>query len=202
MTTQTAQTKTRDQATEGTQAHSDLANIKLNIKVLMVVHEMTREEAKTRVNSYNFKLLSNEECNRQIAAEVKRQARLKEREAQQEAARQREAAAEAKAKKDNEDIIRRAAEEKERAAKAADDFVGPRQETVKPKTESKLKRQGGMTVSVDGVWLKTLVAAMVSTGLYDDHETKLRSFHWNKIRKVIQKGQECVYEGHSYKMDI
>jgi hypothetical protein len=175
----TTQTKTRDQASEGTQAHSDLANQKLNIKVLMTVHEMTREEAKNRVNNLNFKFLTNEECNRKISAEVKRQARLKERQ-------ERAAHEDEMAKKAAEETIKRAAEEKEQTTKS----------------ESNLKRQGGMTVSVDGVQFKTLVAAMVSTGLYDDHETKLRSFHWNKIRKVIQKGLECSYEGHSYKMDI
>ena len=80
-------------------------------------------------------------------------------------------------------------------------FKKPKREAEpKPKPESKLKRQGGMKVSCNGNDYQTLVGAMCSTGKYDMKETKLRSSHWNKMRKVIQSGNECVYDGDVYKM--
>ena len=82
----------RTKATEGTQAHRDLATIKNNINYWIKVHGMDRDEAKAKVNHPNYQMMNAETINREVAAEAKRQANLK--------ARQEREAAEAKAKAD------------------------------------------------------------------------------------------------------
>ena len=159
----------RSKATDGTQAHRDLATIKNNINYWIKVHGMDREEAKKKVGNPSYKMMDIETINREIAAESKRQANLK-----------------ARQEREEEEAKRREEEAKRREEK---------------KEESKLKRQGGMKVKCNGMDYKTLVDAMCSTGKYDMKETKLRSSHWNKIRKVIQSGIECVYDGDTYNMN-
>ena len=165
----------RTNATDGTQAHTDLATKKNNISYWMKVHGMSRDRAKARVEHPSYVMKSSEEVNKEIAAEARRQANLKAREERN--------------KKENEE---RAKEAEEKAKREAE---------PKPKPESKLKRQGGMKVSCNGNDYQTLVGAMCSTGKYDMKETKLRSFHWNKIRKQIQAPPyRCAYDGDFYEM--
>ena len=158
----------RTKATDGTQAHRDLATIKNNINYWIKVHGMTRDEAKARVEHPTYVMKSAEEVNKETAAEVRRQANLKaraEREAKARAEREAEAEAERATEAERAAEVERAAEAKARAE-------------AEPKTGSKLKRQGGMKVICNQLQYQTLVAAMVSTGKYDAKETKLRSFHW------------------------
>jgi hypothetical protein len=78
------------------------------------------------------------------------------------------------------------------------ELIGPlKPEISTPKTP---RRQGGMMVFCNGIEYNTLVSAMCSTGKYDMKETKLRSSHWNKIRKVIQRGENYLYDGDEYSM--
>ena len=170
----------RTKATDGTQAHTDLATKKNNITYWMKVHGMSRDEAKARVEHPSYVMKSSEEVNKEIAAEARRQANLKARE-------ERNKEAEEKAKREAEEKAKREAEEK----------AEPK---VEPKTGSKLKRQGGMKVKINGSEYSNLTAAMVSTGKYDLTDTKERAKAWNKIRKVIQAGQECEYAGDVYEM--
>jgi TPP-dependent indolepyruvate ferredoxin oxidoreductase alpha subunit len=76
----------RQTATDGTQAHRDLATVKNNINYWIKVHGMDREEAKARVNQPSYVMMDAQTINREVAAEAKRQANLKarqEREAEQ-----------------------------------------------------------------------------------------------------------------------
>lgn len=86
----------RTKATDGTQAHRDLATIKNNINYWIKVHGMDRDEAKAKVMHPNYQMMDAETINREVAAEAKRQANLKARQ-------EREAEAEAKAQKKNEE---------------------------------------------------------------------------------------------------
>jgi sRNA-binding protein len=81
----------RTKATDGTQAHRDLATIKNNINYWIKVHGMDRDEAKAKVMHPNYSMMDAETINREVAAEARRQANLKARQ-------EREAEAEAKAK--------------------------------------------------------------------------------------------------------
>jgi membrane protein involved in colicin uptake len=168
----------RTHATDGTQAHTDLATKKNNISYWMKVHGMSRDEAKVKVEHPSYKMMDSQTINREIATEARRQANLQAR-----------AEREAKVKTEAEEKAKKEAEEK--AKKEAE---------PKPKTESKLKRQGGMKVTINNIEYSNLTAAMVSTGKYDLTDTKERAKAWNKIRKVIQAGNECIYDGDSYKM--
>jgi membrane protein involved in colicin uptake len=85
----------RTKATEGTQAHRDLATIKNNINYWIKCHGMDRDDAKAKVNHPNYVMMDAETINREVAAEAKRQANLK--------ARQEREAAEAKAKTEKSD---------------------------------------------------------------------------------------------------
>ena len=69
----------RTKATDGTQAHRDLATIKNNINYWIKVHGMDRDEAKAKVNHPNYQMMDAETINREVAAEAKRQANLKAR---------------------------------------------------------------------------------------------------------------------------
>ena len=65
----------RTKATEGTQAHRDLATIKNNINYWIKVHGMDRDDAKAKVNHPNYVMMDAETINREVAAEAKRQAK-------------------------------------------------------------------------------------------------------------------------------
>jgi len=69
----------RTKATDGTQAHRDLATIKNNINYWIKVHGMDRDEAKAKVMHPNYQMMDAETINREVAAESKRQANLKAR---------------------------------------------------------------------------------------------------------------------------
>ena len=75
----------RTKATDGTQAHRDLATIKNNINYWIKCHDMTRDEAKEKVMSPGYTMMNAETINREIAAEAKRQANLKARQEREEA---------------------------------------------------------------------------------------------------------------------
>jgi membrane protein involved in colicin uptake len=81
----------RTKATDGTQAHRDLATIKNNINYWIKVAGMDRDEAKAKVMHPNYQMMDAETINREVAAEARRQANIKARQ-------EREAEAEAKAK--------------------------------------------------------------------------------------------------------
>jgi hypothetical protein len=81
----------RTKATDGTQAHRDLATIKNNINYWIKVHGMDRDEAKAKVMHPNYQMMDAETINREVAAESKRQANLKARqEREAEAAKKKE----------------------------------------------------------------------------------------------------------------
>ena len=67
----------RTKATEGTQAHRDLATIKNNINYWIKCHGMDRDDAKAKVNHPNYQMMDAETINREVAAEAKRQAKAK-----------------------------------------------------------------------------------------------------------------------------
>ena len=75
----------RTKATDGTQAHRDLATIKNNINYWIKCHDMTRDEAKEKVMSPGYTMIDAETINREVAAEAKRQANLKARQEREEA---------------------------------------------------------------------------------------------------------------------
>ena len=75
----------RTKATDGTQAHRDLATIKNNINYWIKCHDMTRDEAKEKVMSPGYTMMNAETINREVAAEAKRQANLKARQEREEA---------------------------------------------------------------------------------------------------------------------
>ncbi len=180
----------RTHATEGTQAHNDAANKRANVKYWTHCEGMDREDAKRKVDAPDYIMKSDAEINRAIKQEAARQENLRKREER----RKEEEAAETK----RQDAAKR---QWEADAKRAEEDAAKK--TEEPKTEGTRKspiRQGGMKVSCNGVDFTTLVAAMCSTGKYDMKETKLRSSHWNKIRKVIQRGETCLYDGDEYSM--
>ena len=75
----------RTKATDGTQAHRDLATIKNNINYWIKCHDMTRDEAKEKVMSPGYTMMNAETINREVATEAKRQANLKARQEREEA---------------------------------------------------------------------------------------------------------------------
>jgi len=75
----------RTKITDGTQAHRDLATVKNNINYWIKCHDMTRDEAKAKVNHPNYQMMDAETINRGVAAEARRQANLKARQEREEA---------------------------------------------------------------------------------------------------------------------
>lgn len=75
----------RTKATDGTQAHRNIATIKNNINYWIKCHDMTRDEAKEKVMSPGYTMIDAETINREVAAEAKRQANLKARQEREEA---------------------------------------------------------------------------------------------------------------------
>ena len=75
----------KTKATDGTQAHRDLATIKNNINYWIKCHDMTRDEAKAKVNHPNYQMMDAETINRGVATEARRQANLKARQEREEA---------------------------------------------------------------------------------------------------------------------
>ena len=93
----------RTKATDGTQAHRDLATIKNNINYWIKVHGMDRDDAKAKVNHPNYQMMDAETINREVAAEAKRQANLKARQERAEAEEKARQEQEAKAQKKNDE---------------------------------------------------------------------------------------------------
>ena len=67
----------RTKATEGTQAHRDLATIKNNINYWIKVHGMDRDDAKAKVNHPNYVMMDAETINREVAAEKSEEPKAK-----------------------------------------------------------------------------------------------------------------------------
>lgn len=88
----------RNKATDGTQAHRDLATVKNNINYWIKVHGMDRDEAKAKVMHPNYQMMDAQTINREVAAEAKRQANMKARKERAEAEEKAKQEAEAKAK--------------------------------------------------------------------------------------------------------
>lgn len=160
---------TQRQATEGTQAHNDIANQKMNIRYYMECQEMSREEAKKFVENLikkGAKLKTNEEINRAIAAEKKRRAAVEKREAAK--------------KKEWENMAKKAEEEAKKKGE--------------PKTEEEAKPKGSINnksigISVNGVQYSSICAGMKAHGI-PDKGTK----NWFKIRAALKKSTECAFE--------
>ena len=131
----------RTKATDGTQAHRDLATIKNNINYWIKCHDMTRDEAKEKVMSPGYTMMNAETINREVATEAKRQANLKARQEREEA------------KKKTEEP--KAEEPKAEEPKAEE-----------PKAEKKVNhRQIG--ISVDGVQYSSICKGMAAVGIQD-----------------------------------
>ncbi len=131
----------RTKATDGTQAHRDLATIKNNINYWIKCHDMTRDEAKEKVMSPGYTMMNAETINREVATEAKRQANLKARQEREEA------------KKKTEEP--KAEEPKAEEPKAEE-----------PKAEKKVnQRQIG--ISVDGVQYSSICKGMAAVGIQD-----------------------------------
>jgi hypothetical protein len=167
-------TTQRTHATEGTQAHNDIANVKANIKYLMHCQDMTRAEAQAVVKKVGYKMLTNEEINRAVTAEAKRQAALKKRA---------EKAAEDKAREEAEEVQRAAAQKKweQDAKKAAEE---PKAE--EPKAEKKIN-QKSIGITVNGVEYPSICKGMAAIGL-PDKGTK----NWFKIRAGLKKSAQIT----------
>ena len=128
----------RTKATEGTQAHRDLATVKNNINYWIKVHGMDRDEAKAKVMHPNYQMMDAQTINREVAAEAKRQANLK--------ARKERAEAEEKAK-----------QEAEAKAKA---------KTEKTEEPKKIA-QGKIGITVNGVQYSSICKGMAAVGIQD-----------------------------------
>ena len=131
----------RTKATDGTQAHRDLATIKNNINYWIKCHDMTRDEAKEKVMSPGYTMMNAETINREVATEAKRQANLKARQEREEA--------------------KKKTEEPKAEQPKADE---PKAE--EPKAEKKVnQRQIG--ISVDGVQYSSICKGMAAVGIQD-----------------------------------
>jgi hypothetical protein len=172
---------TKARATEGTQAHSDLANKKANIKYWTHVEGMDRDMAKAKVEAKGYKMMSNEEINRAFKIETQRQDNLRKRA---------EREAKAKADQEAEDVRRAAAQRKweQDAAKA---------KTEEPKAtksdEPKTIKQGKVGVTVDGVEYPSICKGMAAHSI-PDKGTK----NWFKIRAALKKSGQIDFEGHLF----
>ena len=162
----------RTKATDGTQAHRDLATIKNNINYWIKCHDMTRDEAKEKVMSPGYTMMNAETINREVAAEAKRQANLKARQEREEA------------KKKTEEP--KAEEPKAEEPKAEE----PKAE--EPKAEKKVnQRQIG--ISVDGVQYSSICKGMAAVGI-QDKGTK----NWFKIRADLKKSGTSIFGEHTF----
>lgn len=158
----------RQTATDGTQAHRDLATVKNNINYWIKVHGMDREEAKARVNQPSYVMMDAQTINREVAAEAKRQANLKARQ-EREAEQQRK---EAEAEQQRKDQEQQRKEEPK---------------TDESKGEKKInQRQIGITVN--GVVYQSICKGMAAVGI-QDKGTK----NWFKIRADLKKSGISIF---------
>lgn len=160
----------RNKATEGTQAHRDLATVKNNINYWIKCHGMDRDEAKAKVMHPNYVMMDAETINREVAAEAKRQANLK--------ARQERAEAEEKARQDNE------AKAKAKAEKA---------EEPKKNDEPKKIAQGKIGITVNGTPFSSICKGMAANGI-QDKGTK----NWFKIRADLKKSGISIFGEYTF----
>jgi uncharacterized protein YPO0396 len=160
----------RNKATEGTQAHRDLATVKNNINYWIKCHGMDRDEAKAKVMHPNYAMMDAETINREVAAEAKRQANLK--------ARQERAEAEEKARQDNE------AKAKAKAEKA---------EEPKKNDEPKKIAQGKIGITVNGTPFSSICKGMAANGI-QDKGTK----NWFKIRADLKKSGISIFGEYTF----
>lgn len=160
----------RNKATEGTQAHRDLATVKNNINYWIKVHGMDRDEAKAKVMHPNYVMMDAETINREVAAEAKRQANLK--------ARKERAEAEEKAKQEAE------AKAKAKAEKA---------EEPKKNDEPKKIAQGKIGITVNGVQYSSICKGMAANGI-QDKGTK----NWFKIRADLKKSGISIFGEYTF----
>ena len=155
----------RQTATDGTQAHRDLATVKNNINYWIKVHGMDREEAKARVNQPSYVMMDAQTINREVAAEAKRQANLKARQERETEAQRKKAEAEQQRK----------------------DQEQQRKEEPKTETEKKInQRQIGITVN--GVVYQSICKGMAAVGI-QDKGTK----NWFKIRADLKKSGQSIF---------
>ena len=160
----------RTKATEGTQAHRDLATVKNNINYWIKCHGMDRDEAKAKVMHPNYVMMDAETINREVATEAKRQANLK--------ARQERAKAEEKARQDNE------AKAKAKAEKA---------EEPKKNDEPKKIAQGKIGITVNGTPFSSICKGMAANGI-QDKGTK----NWFKIRADLKKSGISIFGEYTF----
>jgi len=160
----------RTKATDGTQAHRDLATVKNNINYWIKCHGMDRDEAKAKVMHPNYVMMDIQSINKEIAAEAKRQANLK--------ARQERAKAEEKARQDNE------AKAKAKAEKA---------EEPKKNDEPKKIAQGKIGITVNGTPFGSICKGMAANGI-QDKGTK----NWFKIRADLKKSGISIFGEYTF----
>ena len=160
----------RTKATEGTQAHRDLATVKNNINYWIKVHGMDRDEAKAKVMHPNYVMMDAQTINREVAAEAKRQANLK--------ARKERAEAEEKAK-----------QEAEAKAKAKTEKA----EEPKKNDEPKKIAQGKIGITVNGTPFSSICKGMAANGI-QDKGTK----NWFKIRADLKMSGICIFGEYTF----
>jgi len=163
----------RTKATDGTQAHRDLATVKNNINYWIKVHGMDRDEAKAKVMHPNYQMMDAQTINREVAAEAKRQANLKARKERAEAEEKAKQEAEAKAKAKT-----------EKAEKA---------EEPKKNDEPKKIAQGKIGITVNGVQYSSICKGMAANGI-QDKGTK----NWFKIRADLKKNGICIFGEYTF----
>lgn len=157
----------RHTATEGTQAHRDLATVKNNINYWIKVHGMDRDDAKAKVNHPNYVMMDAETINREVAAEAKRQANLKARQEREAEAQRKEAEAEQQRKN----------QEQQRKEE-------PKAE---PKGETKIN-QRKIGITVNGVEYSSICKGMAANGI-QDKGTK----NWFKVRADLKKSGVSIF---------
>ena len=157
----------RQTATDGTQAHRDLATVKNNINYWIKVHGMDRDDAKAKVNHPNYVMMDAETINREVAAEAKRQANLKARQEREAEAQRKEAEAEQQRKN----------QEQQRKEE-------PKAE---PKGETKIN-QRKIGITVNGVEYSSICKGMAANGI-QDKGTK----NWFKIRADLKKSGASIF---------
>ena len=164
----------RTKATEGTQAHRDLATVKNNINYWIKCHGMDRDEAKAKVMHPNYQMMDAQTINREVAAEAKRQANLK--------ARQERAEAEEKARQ-------------EQAAKAKAEKAEEAEEAEEPKKNDEPKKiaQGKIGITVNGTPFSSICKGMAANGI-QDKGTK----NWFKIRADLKKSGISIFGEYTF----
>ena len=162
----------RQTATDGTQAHRDLATVKNNINYWIKVHGMDREEAKVRVNQPSYVMMDAKTINREVAAEAKRQANLKARQEREAEQQRKEAEAEQQRK------------EQEQQRKE--------EPKAEPKGETKIN-QRKIGITVNGDQYASICKGMAAVGI-QDKGTK----NWFKIRADLKKSGISIFGEYTF----